>query len=486
MKDESTYTVDDFPEEIIIEPRIKEKTQTEKNEQGEQAFEADEHRDIGNFAFYKFLEGLDESSEIKSMVYGLSTVQNYELYDPEIGEKKSVELNYFKISDGLALSPGEIVALAGDFFASPEPIAFGDTEEERERRFEEALATLTHHNESEEKVKKVLRHIEADAAATSPHAHWRVKFVKKVKEVLADKTSGVVDINNIEYGIEMADEESLSGFWHSPYFDLAIRNFDHFGSEAVIAYQTGHKLALRQAQQAGKTTAGEKKSNLLKNALLLELYACHFLTDLFAAGHIRVPRKQLLNYLTQASNQDLDSTPQLESVSSLHLTVAGFFARKMHDEDGDVGLYVKPKSHTLKESQEKKSYWKAYGDGNFYQDSNKANARKACETMILALKDLQLAYEQKLDLTQLDKNLEDYIPEAFSKADAESQLQAMFEVKNNTLHCRDVSKNILLTGYSFFNVKVKSKMGEYTDYNAEKVQELGEQLDSVGVQCSLM
>jgi hypothetical protein len=89
-------------------------------------------------------------------------------------------------------------------------------------------------------------------------------------------------------------------------------NLDHFGDCALSAYETGHGMAQDRAIEARQmlgvdsldrfgTLPKEERERRLREArrLLDEAYAMngyvdHFLTDRFAAGHIRTPRKLLL------------------------------------------------------------------------------------------------------------------------------------------------------------------------------------------------
>jgi len=77
---------------------------------------------------------------------------------------------------------------------------------------------------------------------------------------------------------------------------LAENNHDHFLPHAKDAYLAGLQLAISKAREAGKVreacinSRGEdedKQIKLLHEAFSLDAFACHFLTDSFASGHIR-------------------------------------------------------------------------------------------------------------------------------------------------------------------------------------------------------
>ncbi len=75
------------------------------------------------------------------------------------------------------------------------------------------------------------------------------------------------------------------------YFALASRNLSHFsaGGSAVATYAKGHSDALVDALEAGQT--GDK--TIWRRALTKEAFADHFLTDAFSAGHVRTPRADI-------------------------------------------------------------------------------------------------------------------------------------------------------------------------------------------------
>jgi len=493
-----------FPDIIEI------KTRGKQPEEQKMSFESDEHRDIGNFAFNRFMNDLTEQDPDLHKLIGsmLVTDENAaSIYNPYYSDRPDsdhpeiikIVLQRFQINENLKLSPGHVVALAGDFFAALDPIAFGKTNDEKTERFEAAFKTLCESTESTTTIERIVAHIEDESEGSSPHAHWGMRFVKEIKQ----RAKNALDFNNIRYIFEMMPEKNASGlkkllgkaaFWHSPYYRLALMNFDHFGEEAKVAYLTGHLAAIKMAQEAGdQIRRGEHKKGKesIKGALLRELYACHYLTDLFAAGHIRTPRKQLLNHLMQGGSGEIDGIPDLAKTTDLDLLIAGFFARKMHDEDGDKGLFVK-----FKDQKDAKA-WKAFGDGNFYNKENQKSAKHVCKVVQMALWDLVFAYhkeEKELKLNSEDK-LATHIPWAFPAVEKyKNQLKPLFYTEGRKLRCRD--NNIFspmtfgLTAVSLFNVsvkpaagkasaqtvelarKVKAKTGELAEQTKEQVQAL--------------
>ena len=146
------------------------------------------------------------------------------------------------------------------------------------------------------------------------------------------------------------------------YLKLAQYNYDHFGDNAVKSYLTGHTLALEYASRA--TNVEE-----LKYAYFVEGYADHFLTDLFATGHSRTPRVEIVNYCA-----NLGQGP------------ASFLTKLMHDQDGTTGLtLVNGKGET----------WFGTGDENFYTPANKDNKLRALNVVQQSVDQIYNAYVSK-------------------------------------------------------------------------------------------
>jgi hypothetical protein len=118
------------------------------------------------------------------------------------------------------------------------------------------------------------------------------------------------------------------------YLKLAANNADHFGHWAILAYIAGHGAALQHAA----TAHASQDRKILEQAYAMNAFADHFLTDLFASGHLRVPRKELAEQVTPG---DLGS----------------LISRFMHDEDNKYGLKVR---NSLGEQ------WRAYGDKRYF------------------------------------------------------------------------------------------------------------------------
>ncbi|CAH0016129.1 unnamed protein product [Clonostachys rhizophaga] len=116
------------------------------------------------------------------------------------------------------------------------------------------------------------------------------------------------------------------------YVKQAAADGRDIAQDAKKAYSSVHTLALRKAQEAYKS----KKESDLTEAYFIEGFAQHFLTDMFAAGHIRTLRR-----LLHSTTFTLDLYPGDQC------------GKGQQDEDGTNGPWVT--------NQEGES-WAAYGD----------------------------------------------------------------------------------------------------------------------------
>lgn len=141
------------------------------------------------------------------------------------------------------------------------------------------------------------------------------------------------------------------------YLALASHNGCHFASqpagyaddrnEALALYRAYHRRALAEAAAAQAT--GDRE--LLRAALAVDAFGCHFLTDLFASGHIRVPRRILGDRFGIVRG-------------------ALIMAKKMHDEDNHVGLWCTARAQSR---PGRRVVWRAYGDGALAKPEAKAH-----------------------------------------------------------------------------------------------------------------
>jgi len=91
-------------------------------------------------------------------------------------------------------------------------------------------------------------------------------------------------------------ECDMPAFFTMPgYFEVTTQNYNHFGWNNMAAYAYYHQQALDKARAAFliRKTKPTQSKDLLDQALILNGFSDHYLTDAFASGHIRTPRIQV-------------------------------------------------------------------------------------------------------------------------------------------------------------------------------------------------
>lgn len=223
------------------------------------------------------------------------------------GESVAVHRRTRRGGNGDELSYGEIVALSGDFYADPD--ALFDEEYSR-------LPWLTGDND-----------------------------IPKLRKIFASELTWLT-------GEEVIYPDNNLVFWWSAknYLELARDNVVHFGWHNVLAYCRHHEAALALAVRARAT--GDEA--LWRRAIYTNGFADHFLTDGFAAGHIRVPRAQTRAWARATGRSD---------------TLAGALSMLIHDQDGHIttihGLkrHEHPETDALRVCNSRGESWYTRCDG---------------------------------------------------------------------------------------------------------------------------
>ena len=242
----------------------------------------------------------------------------------------------------------QIVALAGDFYGIPgQAISLpGGTNAEKTQRFINAFNTLA--NADNQQISQIIMAIDGEYAKVKhsalPHHCYSQQMMEKHNEIKKVK----------------ADIQAL-----------LIDNSDHFSTNAKDAYSIGHAHAISVAREAGK----QKDLEGLKRAYALDAFACHFLTDLFSAGHTRNERGELESFLIN----------QLEFTPDQAKPLAGALTAAQHEKDGNDGLNVINK---------RKESWRAYGDGNFFLPKNEENKQKVIAAVQQSVNEIYDAWEK--------------------------------------------------------------------------------------------
>jgi hypothetical protein len=242
---------------------------------------------------------------------------------------------------------GELVALSGDFYETPEAL------------FEEKPSPL-------------------------PWV-WEANDLSDLRKIL-DK-----ELHWIETRLENATaekpypDESIRLAWNAKsYVELALRNVDHFGWHNICAYRRHHAAALELAADSnGREDEG------FRRALYTNAFADHFLTDGFAAGHIRVPRAEIRDWASERGLSD---------------KVAGALSKLLHDQDGHVHSVHGEEGENRRESDDglhvrdsSGDDWYTYCDGQlFLERSMEAPAvAHAAEAVTDSVEEFLLAWKRR-------------------------------------------------------------------------------------------
>jgi hypothetical protein len=310
------------------------------------------------------------------------------------------------IQTGLALTYGQILALGGDFYGVPdEPIADGATPAARQQRFLNCYNNLA--TGSVDEANQILTIMQREITAVN-QALNQGQPASTVYDQLGNDLNKAW--NKATGGGSFVSDLIPPG----RYLNLATTNWDHFGEWAVLAYKAGHSAALAKAIAAHRTADPVQAKALLVTAYAMNAFADHFLSDLFSAGHIREPRRQL--YQT----------------AYVGLT-ANLCAKGMHDEDCKYGLRV---ANAFGDT------WRAYGDKRYFDTVNLQN--KALVDTAVQESATEI-FEAFINGTQpADPN--NYLALHFTPNIAQAQdylnnplgnFVPMFVMNNEVVHCRE-------------------------------------------------
>lgn len=234
------------------------------------------------------------------------------------------------------LQYGELVALSGDFYESPVAL------------FEERPSPLPWLWESNDL------------------SDLRDMFLEELRWIDA-RGPGARQSPYPEKNIRMA--------WNAKaYVELALGNTTHFGWHNVCAYVRHHGEALRLA-----ASCHGRQDETFRRALYTNAFADHFLTDGFAAGHIRVPRAEIR---TWAESRGLSEK------------IAGALSKLLHDQDGHVDLQSfhgspgedqRALSDGLRVEDSTGAIWTTYCDGQLFLYTGGPGATIAAERAVTAV-----------------------------------------------------------------------------------------------------
>ncbi|WP_440107738.1 hypothetical protein [Acidovorax sp. BL-A-41-H1] len=247
------------------------------------------------------------------------------------------------LPNGLQLTYGRVVALAGDFFGIPG----------------EAIADDPH---APERFLRAFGQMAEDADGVSQVQAINVVMQDEITALVQAIERGETDLYKVYQSLDLNGRYNratgggsiLTDYWPmGRYLALAASNFDHFGEDAVRAYAMGHAQALTQALLARKLS-GAAREKALQLAYAQNAFADHFLSDLFSSGHLRTPRRALDRIGRQSA------VPE-------GAALAGLCAKAMHDEDSYHGLTVR---------NARGETWRAYGDKKLLDHGDEENLRR--------------------------------------------------------------------------------------------------------------
>lgn len=300
------------------------------------------------------------------------------------------------LPNGLKMTYGEIVTMP-DFYGQPEiAISQGKSEPARKARFLDAYNSFAIDAKSADEAKSLLDAVYAEKEVVDQG----IKNGEKPNDIY-EKIGHEFDR---QYNCITGGGCDIDTWYLSPGRYLNIlndkSNYDHFGNNAEIAYKVGHQLALEQAALAHKTA----DTNKLETAYAINAFACHFLTDRFASGHMRTPRAELAETVTPA-------------------TVGALLASYMHSEENTSGLHV----HNLRGDR-----WVAYGDKAYFYPDIKIHLAMIQETMQHSADEIFAAYQQ--GDTLVADTVSDLIPYTDETGDTGTQdISPLFYKDINTL-----------------------------------------------------
>lgn len=192
-------------------------------------------------------------------------------------------------------------------------------------------------------------------------------------------------IEALRHGHEQGEypDYNVSYSWNFPnYIQMSEDNLEHFGFHNVLRYVEEHRKALDLARQAHKlrNSKPQQAQQLLAQAFFFNGFADHFLTDGFAAGHIRNPRLQIKQW---ALDNGLGSRD------------AGILTKILHDRDGEV---IKSGAHGLPVLNSRGDSWFARCDAQlFYNyDQGVKGVNIAVEAVARSIQEVLDAYEGRL------------------------------------------------------------------------------------------
>lgn len=315
------------------------------------------------------------------------------------------------LTNGLRLSYGQILMLAGDFIGDANHPISSCSLQSPSDCFEKQFSTLAYAKQD----------IEAGCKNIANQVTVFQSFNEDIDDELKkNRSNGLTDwqfykqhssdmnkkLNTISCGGSFISDYLPFG----NYLKLAQANYDHFVPDSLFAYKTGHQQALIDAKIGYLAWHDEENteqaSRHLETAYAKNAYASHYLTDSLSAGHMRTPRRQIEKQIF------------LPKIFNLLL------ANLMHDEDNVNGLTV-VNHHGIS--------WQAFGDGNFFIDKARQQRFMMKQIMQVSADSIYQTYLTGVIPTHYAEL--DMMPD-YSKIDQLNDTAPLFKVIDGTVHKR--------------------------------------------------
>lgn len=165
----------------------------------------------------------------------------------------------------------------------------------------------------------------------------RVRSLKKLFRCI-DKEGKVHEEQRENPEVDYPDCTWVNVIHGGDYLSVVTKNYDHFTWDNMKAYVKSHDRALAFAVAAHKNLKKKnykKADHYLNKALYINAFSDHFLTDAFAAGHLRVPRRELKTWAKKNTAKVIGSYIG----DGLSMILHDFEGKNNNNEE--VGLRVK-------------------------------------------------------------------------------------------------------------------------------------------------
>lgn len=245
------------------------------------------------------------------------------------------------------LQYGELVALSGDFYETPDEL------------FDERPSPFPWLYESND--------------------------LSDLRQIFTNELQWIEERQKGKGGTTYPDENIRLAWNAKSYVELALRNTDHFGWHNIVAYCKYHEEALKLA-----SSSRGQETDIFRHALYTNAFADHFLTDGFAAGHIRVPRAEILIWAQK---------------KGFGQKISGSLCKLLHDQDGHINIHslhgvtnenLRSEEDGLRVQDSTGTSWYTYCDGQLFLETQKG--KPAIDRAVLAVSasvgELLLAWKQ--------------------------------------------------------------------------------------------